>query len=105
MASNVCLMSSAPNSAVEPQAVASNAAKPERMLAGFPWVSAIVLYTLSWGWSLLRPNTLYWDDWEGYFDKPLGDGFSVNAAMGRPPWGVVVGEDVCQVSDPPSCPL
>ena len=22
-----------------------------------------------------------------------------------PPWGVVVGEDVCQVSDPPSCPL
>jgi len=35
---------------------------PERMLAGFPWVSAIVLYTLSWGWSLLRPNTLYWDD-------------------------------------------
>ena len=86
MASNVCLMSSAPNSAVEPQPVASNSAKPERMLAGFPWVSAIVLYTLSWGWSLLRPNTLYWDDWEGYFNKPLGDAFKTVTKMGRAPW-------------------
>ena len=56
------------------------------MLAGFPWVSAIVLYTLSWGWSLLRPNTLYWDDWEGYFNKPLGDAFKTVTKMGRAPW-------------------
>jgi len=56
-------MSSEPNSVVESDTVASNVAKSERILAGFPWVSAIVLYTLSWGWSLLRPNTLYWDDW------------------------------------------
>jgi hypothetical protein len=61
-------MSSAPNSAVEPKYADSNVAKPERMLVGFPWVSAIVLYTLSWGWSLLRPNTLYWDDW-AYFES------------------------------------
>ena len=40
----------------------------EPMLAGFPWVSAMILYTLSWGWSLLRPNTLYWDDW-AYFES------------------------------------
>ena len=79
-------MSSAPNSAVEPESVSSNMAKPERMLAGFPWVSAIVLYTLSWGWSLLRPNTLYWDDWEGYFNKPLGDAFKTVTKMGRAPW-------------------
>ena len=90
MASNVCLMSSAPNSAVEPQPVASNAAKPERMLAGFPWVSAIVLYTLSWGWSLLRPNTLYWDDWAVYFNQPSGNGIAINSVMGRPPWGGVI---------------
>jgi hypothetical protein len=56
------------------------------MLAGFPWVSAIVLYTLSWGWSLLRPNTFYWDDWEGYFNKPLGDAFKTVTKMGRAPW-------------------
>jgi len=79
-------MSSAPNSAVEPESVSSNMVKPERMLAGFPWVSAIVLYTLSWGWPLLRPNTLYWDDWEGYFNKPLGDAFKTVTKMGRAPW-------------------
>ena len=92
MASNVCLMSSAPNSAVEPQPVASNSAKPERMLAGFPWVSAIVLYTLSWGWSLLRPNTLYWDDWSDVFQQ---DSFYLRRVLvdsGRPPWeGVTEG--------------
>lgn len=86
MASNLCLMSSAPNFAIEPKYDASNAAKPERMLAGFPWVSAIVLYSLSWGWSLLRPNTLYWDDWDGYFNKPLGDAFKTVTNMGRAPW-------------------
>ncbi len=83
-------MSSAPNSAVEAESVASNAAKPERMLAGFPWVSAIALYTLSWGWSLLRPNTLYWDDWEVYFDKPLSNGIKTLDVMGRAPWGGLI---------------
>jgi len=83
-------MSSAPNSAVEPESVASNVAKPEKMLAGFPWVSAIVLYTLSWGWSLLRPNTLYWDDWEVYFNKPLSNGIKTLDEMGRAPWGGLI---------------
>ena len=55
-------MSSMSNQAVEPEIVASSMPKPERMLDGFPWVSAIILYTLSWGWSLLRPSTLYWED-------------------------------------------
>ncbi|MDP4635149.1 MAG: hypothetical protein NWS60_02580 [Ilumatobacteraceae bacterium] len=92
MASNVCLMSSAPNSAVEPQPVASNSAKPERMLAGFPWVSAIVLYTLSWGWSLLRPNTLYWDDWNDLFQRDKWFAKNYYSSTGRPPWeGVLHG--------------
>jgi hypothetical protein len=60
------------------------------MLAGFPWVSAIVLYTLSWGWALLRPNTLYWDDWEVYFDKPLNNGIKTLDVMGRAPWGGLI---------------
>lgn len=86
MASNLCLMSSTPNSAVEPESVASNVAKPERMLAGFPWVSAIVLYTLSWGWSLLRPNTLYWDDWEQFFRRSPFYVRQVYIDSGRPFW-------------------
>jgi hypothetical protein len=60
------------------------------MLAGFPWVSAIVLYTLSWGWSLLRPNTLYWDDWDSYFNQPLNNTWKVFISYGRPPWGGVI---------------
>ena len=67
MTSNVLLMSFVSGRAVESKFGASTEAKPEQMLAGFPWVSAIVLYTLSWGWSLLRPNTLYWDDWHDLF--------------------------------------
>ena len=84
------MMSSAPNSAAAPEFGASVVAKPEGMLAGFPWVSAIVLYTLSWGWSLLRPNTLYWDDWEVYFDKPLSNGLKTLDLMGRAPWGGLI---------------
>jgi hypothetical protein len=79
-------MSSAPNFAVEPESAASTVAKPVRMLAGFPWVSAIVLYTLSWAWSLLRPNTLYWDDWSDVFQQ---DSFYLRRVFvdsGRPPW-------------------
>ena len=85
-------MSSMSNQAVEPEIVTSSMPKPEGMLAGFPWVSAIILYTLSWGWSLIRPNTLYWDDWEQFFRR---DPFYFRDALidsGRPLWeGVVEG--------------
>jgi hypothetical protein len=57
----------------------------EPMLAGFPWVSAIILYTLSWGWSLLRPNTLYWD-WAVLFNKPANYGLQYLSDMGQAPW-------------------
>jgi hypothetical protein len=86
------MMSSASNSAAEPESVASVVAKPEGMLAGFPWVSAIVLYTLSWGWSLLRPNTLYWDDWEQFFRRSPFYARQVYIDSGRPLWeGVAEG--------------
>jgi hypothetical protein len=41
---------------------------------------------LSWGWSLLRPNTLYWDDWSDVFQQ---DSFYLRRVFietGRPPW-------------------
>jgi len=31
-------------------------------LQGFPWVSAIVLYTISWGWLLVVWDSIWWDD-------------------------------------------
>lgn len=83
-------MSSFSGSQVQAETDASSAVKPERMLDGFPWVSAIVLYTLSWGWSLLRPNTLYWDDWIIYFNQPSNNGIKMLNAMGRAPWGGLI---------------
>jgi hypothetical protein len=86
MVSSLWLMPSMPNSEVEPEFVASDVAKPERILAGFPWVSAIILYTLSWGWSLLRPNTLYWDDWSlSLADNPI-EIWSSGKNTGLAPW-------------------
>ena len=32
-------------------------------LQGFPWVSAIVLYTISWGWLLIVRDSYWADDW------------------------------------------
>ena len=80
------MMSNTQSSEVSPDLAASSVAKPERMLAGFPWVSAIVLYTLSWGWSLLRPNTLYWDDWSEIFNQKSSYTYSVANTQGLPPW-------------------
>ena len=91
------MMSSAPNSAAAPEFGASVVAKPEGMLAGFPWVSAVVLYTLSWGWSLLRPNTLYWDDWVLYFRQPIGNARNVYIQSGRPLWEGLVEIALLQV--------
>ena len=79
-------MSNSPSGAVPPDFATSSVAKPERMLDGFPWVSAIVLYTLSWGWSLLRPNTFYWDDWSEIFNHKSTYTYSVAKAQGLPPW-------------------
>ncbi len=90
-------MSSVSSRAVELEFGSANEAKPERMLAGFPWVSAIVLYTLSWGWSLLRPNTLYWDDWVLYFRQPIGNARNVYIRSGRPLWEGLVEIALLQV--------
>ena len=79
-------MSSPTNSLFEPERASSTVAKPEKMLAGFPWVSAVVLYTLSWGWSLLRPNTLYWDDWFLPLEERPIEIWKSWEGSGLPPW-------------------
>jgi len=84
------VMSNIQNSKVSHDLAVSSAAKPERMLDGFPWVSAIVLYTLSWGWSLLRPNTLYWDDWSEIFNQKSSYTYLVAKAQGLPPWSKIL---------------
>ena len=81
------MMSSFSDSQVQPETDASSAVKPERMLDGFPWVSAIILYTLSWGWSLIRPNTLYWEDWE-CLQWTLKTGRCAPSWRGVTPYGV-----------------
>ena len=92
MTSNLFVMSSFSDSQVQPETDASSAVKPERMLDGFPWVSAIILYTLSWGWSLLRPNTLYWDDWDEFFRREPFHFRKVLIDSGRPLWeGIIEG--------------
>ena len=91
------MMSNIQNSKVSHDLAVSSAAKPERMLDGFPWVSAIVLYTLSWGWSLLRPNTLYWDDWILYFGQPIGNARNIYIQSGRPLWEGLVEIALLQV--------
>lgn len=62
----------------------------EPMLASFPWVSAMILYTLSWGWSLLRPNTLYWDDWEWVFGRLPKDIWLSTELSGLAPWSRLI---------------
>jgi hypothetical protein len=86
----VVLMSQSSSSATTEDLSTASTPNPESMLAGFPWVSAIILYTLSWGWSLLRPNTLYWDDWAvifGYQEKNI---WLSTKPLGLAPWSRLI---------------
>ena len=68
-----------------------NRIKPAQIaLDGFPWLLATVLYTLSWGWSLLRPNTLYWDDWQLVFRQSSNFLMNKRNDLGLPPWSSAV---------------
>lgn len=65
--------------------------------AGFPWLAALPIYAASWGWSLLRPNSLYWDDWLLIFGKPksyLNEHF---VKTGLPPWRALVDQQLLGV--------
>ncbi len=68
----------------------------EATLEGFPWKLATILYTISWGWSLLRPNTLYWDDWQFREDWQLAgldlptELWSKRLLEGIAPWSSII---------------
>jgi len=64
---------------------------------GFPWKIATVLYTLSWGWSLLRPNTLYWDDWTYIYGRPKSYLNEIFVDTGLPPWRALIDQELIAV--------
>ena len=66
-------------------------------LEGFPWKLATILYTLSWGWSLLRPNTLYWDDWAYIYNKPKSYLNQIFVDTGLPPWRALIDQELIEV--------
>lgn len=66
-------------------------------LEGFPWKLATVLYTLSWGWSLLRPNTLYWDDWTYIYGRPKSYLNEIFVDTGLPPWRALIDQELIAV--------
>jgi len=66
-------------------------------LEGFPWRLATILYTLSWGWSLLRPNTLYWDDWAYIYNKPKSYLNQIFVDTGLPPWRALIDQELIAV--------
>ena len=52
-------------------------------LRGFPWKTAIILYTISWGWLFIVRDSYWSDDW-GYFPKHFKE-FSTEI-LGLAPW-------------------
>ena len=66
-------------------------------LEGFPWRLATVLYPLSWGWSLLRPNTLYWDDWAFIYGQPKTYLNKIFVDTGLPPWRALIDQELIAI--------
>ena len=52
-------------------------------LCGFPWKTATILYTISWGWLFIVRDSLWTDDWNWFpeHSKPFP-----YQTMGLPPW-------------------
>jgi hypothetical protein len=65
-----------------------------RSLVGFPWLTALVFYTISWGWSLIRPNTLYWDDWAYIYNRPKTYLNEIFLKTGLPPWRALIDQEL-----------
>ncbi|CAB4756888.1 MAG: hypothetical protein F2712_02400 [Actinobacteria bacterium] len=69
----------------------------ENFFKGFPWGLALVLYSLSWAWPLLRPNTLFWDDWVYIFNQPKSFLNQIFNDTGLPPWRAVLDQELLAV--------
>lgn len=53
-----------------------------------------MLYTISWGGSLLLPNTLFWDDWQYISNQPQRSLNSIFLETGLPPWRAVFDQEL-----------
>ena len=71
----------------------------EKAFKGFPWPLALVLYSLSWGWSLLRPNTLFWDDWVYIFNQPKSYLNQIFVETGLPPWRALLDQEMIAIGN------
>lgn len=69
----------------------------ENFFKGFPWGLALVLYSLSWAWSLLRPNTLFWDDWVYIFNQPKSYLNQIFNDTGLPPWRALLDQELVAI--------
>ncbi len=68
-----------------------------RSFIGFPWLTAFLAYTFSWGWSLIRPSTLYWDDWAYIYDRPKSYLNEIFLKTGLPPWRALIDQELLGV--------
>ena len=66
-------------------------------LRGFPWKTAIILYTVSYGWFWNVRNSYWNDDWRLWV-APSVDGINWNA-FGLAPW-ISINEDLFNVVGP-----
>ena len=71
----------------------------KKVFKGFPWPLALVLYSLSWGWSLLRPNSLFWDDWVYIFRQPKSYLNQIFIETGLPPWRAVLDQEMIAIGN------
>ena len=56
-------------------------------LRGFPWKTAIILYTISWGWMFIVRDSYWSDDWGAF--KFRASTYLFNKEMGIAPWADV----------------
>ena len=72
-------------------------ATSSRGIVGFPWLTALAGYTISWGWSLIRPNTLYWDDWAYIYNQPKTYLNEIFSKTGLAPWRAFIDQELLGV--------
>ncbi len=75
--------------AMSDTAVVESGTRPQNFLdraglRGFPWKTATILYTISWGWLFIVRNSYWVDDWTLFGNPKVAaeDGRS----LGYPPW-------------------
>jgi hypothetical protein len=55
-------------------------------LHGFPWKTATILYTISWGWLLIVRDSLWSDDWDAFKFVDIGGYRDLYNSLGFAPW-------------------